>query len=116
MRLARGFTAEEDEIIRTHSRRAAAELIRVSYTSVKYRWRALHAPEEWGRAKAAKKARDRKLYIPTSRDDRTAGGRAVPSQEALAERERRLSLSHETMGAAHLGDPLPGYSALDRRR
>ena len=116
MRLARGFTAEEDEIIRTHSRRAAAELIRVSYTTVKYRWRALHAPEEWGRAKAAKIARDRKLYIPTSRDDRAAGGRAVPSQEALAERDRRMELQHATVGAMLMGDPLPGYSALDRRR
>ena len=34
----------------------------------------------------------------------------------LLERERRRSLEHASVGAFLCGDPLPGYSALDRVR
>lgn len=34
---------------------------------------------------------------------------------ALAERDRRLALAPRSLSAALCGDPLPGYSALDRR-
>lgn len=34
----------------------------------------------------------------------------------LAERERRQALEPRSLTAALLGDPLPGYSALDKRK
>lgn len=38
-----------------------------------------------------------------------------PSEEALAERAQRLSQAPRDLTAALCGDPLPGYSALERR-
>lgn len=38
-----------------------------------------------------------------------------PSMDVLAERDRRLALQPRDTTAALLGDPLPGYSALDQR-
>lgn len=38
-----------------------------------------------------------------------------PSPDALAERNHRINLSPRDLTAAFFGDPLPGYSALDRR-
>jgi hypothetical protein len=42
----------------------------------------------------------------------------VPTREAasaFAQRDRKLALTPRNLTAAILGDPLPGYSALDRR-
>lgn len=39
----------------------------------------------------------------------------VPDADALAERDYRLSLAPRSLVAAVAGDPLPGFSALDRR-
>lgn len=38
-----------------------------------------------------------------------------PANPAFAERDYRLSLTPHDLTAAIFGDPLPGYSALDRR-
>lgn len=38
-----------------------------------------------------------------------------PSPAMLADRDRRASLQRPTLTAEFFGDPLPGYSALDRR-
>lgn len=53
---------------------------------------------------------------------RTAGStfniveaRIVVPPEVLADRHRRINLEHATIGAFLCGDPLPGYSALDRK-
>lgn len=44
-------------------------------------------------------------------------GRSGPvSLAALADRDRRYNLSRPTLTAEFFGDPLPGYSALDRRQ
>lgn len=51
-------------------------------------------------------ARGDSSYISTS-------GR--PTSSLLEERDRRLSISPRDLTAAFFGDPLPGYSALDRR-
>lgn len=40
----------------------------------------------------------------------------APSAEALAERDRLAMLEPVSLTAALLGDPLPGRSALDKRR
>jgi hypothetical protein len=39
-----------------------------------------------------------------------------PPVDVLADRERRLGIVPETLGQALLGDPMPGRSALDKRR
>lgn len=39
-----------------------------------------------------------------------------PAPDALAERDIRLSIAPRDLTAVLLGDPLPGYSALDRRQ
>lgn len=39
----------------------------------------------------------------------------MPCAEIFIERNRRLSLAPKSLTAAFFGDPLPGYSALDRR-
>ncbi len=38
-----------------------------------------------------------------------------PAPDLLAERDRRLALQPRDLTAAFCGDPLPGYSALERR-
>ncbi|SDD94290.1 hypothetical protein SAMN05216337_1017108 [Bradyrhizobium brasilense] len=43
------------------------------------------------------------------------GGR-VNDAAAIADREKRRGLEHPTLTAAFFGDPLPGRSALDKRR
>ena len=37
-------------------------------------------------------------------------------EDVLADRDRRKELSPESITAAQLGDPLPGYSALTKRQ
>lgn len=39
----------------------------------------------------------------------------VVTEAEIADRNRRLELSPRDLSAAFFGDPLPGYSALDRR-
>lgn len=43
------------------------------------------------------------------------GGGRIDFAELGREREARRSLAHPTLTAAFFGDPLPGYSALDKR-
>lgn len=50
-------------------------------------------------------------YTRVIRDD---AGMHVPP-EVLAERDRRRELVPRDLTAAFFGDPLPGYSALERR-
>jgi hypothetical protein len=42
--------------------------------------------------------------------------KAMPCPLALADRDRRAELEPRDLTAAFFGDPLPGMSALDRRR
>lgn len=46
----------------------------------------------------------------------TPDERVTIPEQVLFDRERRRELSHPSFTAAWQGDPLPGYSALDRRR
>lgn len=47
----------------------------------------------------------------------TVSSSFAPSPLALAERDRREALrDQQSLTAAFFGDPLPGMSALDRRR
>jgi hypothetical protein len=106
--MPREFTAEEDAIILGHPRREATRMLHLGRTTVQQRYLFLVNPAKYHE----QRERRAQGYVSVA----TEVNRPRPSIGALAEREYRLSLSHETMGAAHLGDPLPGYSALDRRR
>lgn len=48
--------------------------------------------------------------------DVTADQAANPEEGAQTDRDRRAGLSHSTITSAFFGDPLPGHSALDRRK
>lgn len=39
-----------------------------------------------------------------------------PTDNEIRERDYRATLTHQSITAAFCGDPLPGYSALDRKR
>jgi hypothetical protein len=54
-------------------------------------------------------------YIPVMpRYDIEGHNRPIITPEALEDRERRRSLAPRDYTAEFCGDPLPGYSALDR--
>ena len=68
-------------------------------------------------AKALQNARQRKIPDPRAAR-RITNSRKNPKvpEYLIAERERRKQIEHRSLTAAQFGDPLPGYSALDRRR
>jgi len=83
-----------------------------------------HSPQELMRHLKASRARmqQRKAEQAMLREDRAAL-RAVlvnesiePDPAALADRDVRLGLAPRSLIAAVAGDPLPGYSALDRKQ
>lgn len=45
----------------------------------------------------------------------TVAERVEIPESCLEERDRRLNIPHRDITAAFMGDPLPGYSALERR-
>lgn len=52
------------------------------------------------------------------RGNRVLRGKAAPENipsDVLADRNRRADLAPRSLTAAFFGDPLPGYSALERR-
>lgn len=56
----------------------------------------------------------------TTRDNRKnpdlpPARRVEPNQQAMAERDYRRTLTPRNLTAEFFGDPLPGYSALERR-
>lgn len=71
--------------------------------------------------KAAKRRRANELA--RLRNDKPKTGRLAfgeriidrPTPDILRERDRRLALPPRDLTAAFCGDPLPGYSALERR-
>lgn len=75
-------------------------------------------PEAKKRANRAWDVRQREIIRAAGGEARTffapAGER--PSDDMLAARDRRLAIPARDLTAALMGDPLPGQSALDRRR
>lgn len=67
-------------------------------------------------AKAVCSALRRAGLEATRRLPMIAATEVTISPDELADRERRYSLRPRDLTAALTGDPLPGYSALDRRR
>lgn len=107
----REFTAEEDDILRANSRKAAALLLGITYYEAKRRQMFLRDPDCW-KKQAERNARNRP-YIPSTHGPQ--GRHTKPCPIALADRDRRMDIEHPTMTAMLMGDPLPGQSALDRR-
>ena len=82
--------------------------------SVAERWRWVNKSEDMKEKRRLQVHQNRKLWRSTQAENVvTRAFRAVP--EVLAERDYRLSLPR-TIGQIILGDPPPGYSALDRKR
>jgi hypothetical protein len=106
--MPREFTAEEDAIILGHPRREATRMLHLARTTVQRRYLFLVNPTKY----FEQEERRAKGYVSAA----TEINRPRPSPGALAERDRRMELQHATVGAMLMGDPLPGYSALDRRR
>ena len=64
------------------------------------------------RLRQAKKREEYRLTgIPFSRESRPEA-----PQRVLDERDRRMALEHKSLTASWFKDPLPGYSALDKKR
>lgn len=72
-----------------------------------------------GDARERKYARERlkrkSYYIATSIRPSKPHVSSRPSEALLAERDRRARIAPRDLTASLLGDPLPGFSALDRR-
>lgn len=85
-----------------------------SLDSVKERWRWVNKTEEQRQERRTQinMTRNHKALVP-GRSYATVARR--PSEEILAERDRRVA-TPRTIGAWLLGDPPPGYSALDRKQ
>lgn len=60
------------------------------------------------------KAVRNKMCSPKSLKVHSVVSMHVP-REILAERDRRVGLQHRDLTAAFFGDPLPGFSALERQ-
>lgn len=94
----------------------------------------LHSKAKWERMSPEQKARKnarsraaraverekkkvRRPYIVELSPPRLQFERASvrPSPELIAERDRRLAIQPRDLTASFFGDPLPGYSALERR-
>jgi hypothetical protein len=95
-----------------------AEVLGRSVKSIKAKLAMLRMTTEQLRAYRAKKRK----YAADQYPGRKAIGSgfsdlpgARPDEDIIAERDRRLALSPRSLTAAFCNDPLPGYSALDRR-
>ena len=101
-------------------RQAGLEL-GLTAAQVRNKWRhEMMSPEERkqrsDREKAKRRLRPSNAYIgkpkvPLSKQQASSR----PSEDLLAERDRRARIAPRDLTAALLGDPLPGFSALDRR-
>ena len=107
----RKYSAEDDDVIRNMSVQAAAEVLGLKTSQIH------------GRRKRIGQRENPEIIQTRQRHrtyERISAAIAVKSEKVspviLAERDRRLALQHTNLTAAHLGDPLPGYSALDRKR
>lgn len=96
-----------------------AELLGRSRKAVKAKFQHMHRTpaQQEHRIEYQRRKRDRKREYQKS--GRQAAGldnaRELPAGEIFIERNERLALQPRDLTAAFCGDPLPGYSALDKR-
>ncbi len=107
-----------------HTRREIAAAVGKPMTAVRSHFDYLTLKENPERHQARRDAINRHCRAQNEKTGRTRGRpmflhnpgpimRASP--EALADRDRRLSLPDRDLTATYCGDPKPGYSALERR-
>ena len=72
---------------------------------------------EMGRSRTACHVKYEAIKRPRERVERVSYycKTIISSEKALIERDRRAKLSPRNLTAEFFGDPLPGYSALDKR-
>ena len=124
-RTATVWTQEQDDRMKQmRAARATFEEIAVELnrpiSTIHNRLRWISMTEEQRRARAAQ-IRERRRHKPPEHPY-LKGYRefekvcpVIPCPKALAERECRMNLAPRDLTAAFCGDPLPGFSALDRR-
>jgi hypothetical protein len=112
------------ELMKTHGRdfKAIGKLMGRSHQSCEHRWRWINMPaDQLARRNAAEAKRKRELRAanpvdenPCKYDFVVRKTMSIPD-DVFTERDRRLG-APRTIGSLILGDPPPGYSALDRKR
>lgn len=82
-------------------------------------WQARERARERAKRPAQEREREQRKSILPRRSlipqDEIESRSTIPA-DVMADRERRMTLAPRSLSAAQFGDPLPGYSALDRRR
>jgi len=114
----RRWTAEEDQLLRNligsgQSLKEAAPLLGRPYHSTKEHWRWINMTVEQRMERANRLRMSGPSGIIRRVDENSTRG-ATPSH-LFEERDRRLS-ADRSLTCRLMGDPPPGFSALDRRR
>ncbi len=89
---------------------------RVNTLKAKIRWEAMDSDERASRAARIKGyKRKHRQTIKTERQFEMVRKEGRPSEESIADRERRHAAGPRDLTGAFFGDPPRGYSALERR-
>jgi hypothetical protein len=113
VRQGRWYTSEDDDIVLNFTREAAAEFLGVTVGAIQHRRRYLRStPEQLARRREKQREYDRIRNGPTGAGHKP---QPRPRPKTIEDRDRRADLQPATLTARIFGDPLPGYSALDRR-
>lgn len=104
--------------MKTHGRdfKAIAKLMGRTHQSCEHRWRWINMPADQlknrSTREAARKAKLRKLEKGAKHD--LPVRKLIVPDDVLFDRDRRIS-APITINSLVLGDPVPGFSALDRK-
>src|SRR5258708_32651 len=71
--------------------------------------------EEMGRSRTACQAQWDKTKFPRQQPNHKVAERMIANEARMRDRDYRAGLEPRDLSAALFGDPLPGYSALERR-
>ena len=116
----RRWTAEEDQALRSLivsglSLKQAAPVLGRPYHSTKEHWRWINMTVEQKMERAARLRQPRLNASGIIRRVDENSTRAIAPSYIFEERDRRL-LAERSITCQLMGDPPPGFSALDRRR
>lgn len=112
------------DLMKTHGRdfKAIGKLMGRTHQSCEHRWRWINMPaDQLERRNAAEAKRKKELRAaeasegPAKAYDFIVRKTMIVPDDVFTERNQRLA-APRTIGSLILGDPLPGFSALDRKR
>jgi hypothetical protein len=111
------------ELMKTHGRdfKAIGKLMGRTHQSCEHRWRWINMPADQLARRNAAEAKRKKELRATEAAEKNPNGydfivrKSIIPADVFIERDRRLG-APRTIGSLILGDPPPGYSALDRKR